>query len=764
MGTRSSPSKVTQRSKRLALFVAIGWTVSLAALSIGDIVQVQRYVLAMARFEARGAFNKDLSYLRWIARKGGLYVKSSANTPGNPQLKLVPQRVLTTSDGVQLKLVHPAYMSQQVQSLGLKQYGFRSRITSLKPMRPANRPDRWERRALLAFETGTEESLSLEQIEGREYLRFMRTLTAEGPCLKCHGAQGYAEGDVLGGISISVPMKEHRAVASRASLTFVGEHAAIWLLGLVGLVLGTRSLLRHQLRQQKHEQLLRDEHQRAQAYLEASAMMILALDRDGCVTEINRRGCEILGVESPDAVIGREWFSAFLPAEDRNQVREVFKRLINGEVRGVRYFENRILRCDGTLREMSWRNAIVYDEAGVPAGTLTSGEDITDRKRAEAQLREAQKMKAIGALAGGVAHDMNNVLAVVHGLGELLLHGMSAADPKRGDVEEILQAAKRGQKLTSDLLGFARKGSGKVESTNINGIVEDVVGMLRRTLSKKVELEVALEVELPNVDCDPSQMANLVMNLCLNAADAVGESGSVTIATRIVEHDPSLVRVGSELPAGRYVGLSVQDDGEGMDDATVRRAFEPFFTTKPLGEGAGLGLSMVYGVATGLGGAAAIESEQGQGTTVTVLLPASPTGTRDALTTPSQHVQRGHGATILVVDDEAMIRNLGERMLTSLGYRVRVASSGAEAIEQYAAHHATIDVVLLDLAMPLMDGAECYSELKKIDPAVVVVICTGHTESATAATLLADGAVGVVTKPFEISELAAALAHARLGV
>jgi CheY-like chemotaxis protein len=338
---------------------------------------------------------------------------------------------------------------------------------------------------------------------------------------------------------------------------------------------------------------------------------------------------------------------------------------------------------------------------------------------------------------------------------------MDPPNPLRRDVEGIVEACKRGRDLTRNLLGFARKGKYSFEAFSLNAAALDVVALLRRTISKKVVFNTRLEENLAFVQGDPAQISHALMNVCINAADAMPHGGMLTIASENVVLGGSDLAAHPELKPGRYARLSVSDTGAGMSPETLRRCFEPFFTTKPKGQGTGLGLSMVYGTAANHGGMVNVESELGRGTMVTIHLPALESSAVELKPAERKRpVSKPGTGTILIVDDEKFIRSMGKRMLETLGYTVLLAENGKEALEVYRKWQDKISLVVLDLMMPVMDGAEAFRKLREVNPRLRILISSGYTKEEKAESLLAAGAAGFVQKPFDIETFSEELAKA----
>ncbi len=384
-----------------------------------------------------------------------------------------------------------------------------------------------------------------------------------------------------------------------------------------------------------------------------------------------------------------------------------------------------------------------------------------EKKQLEDQLWHTQKMEAIGRLAGGIAHDMNNVLAAIMGSASAIDSETEQGDAKREDVDNILTACTKGRDLTRDLLGFAHKGKYVNEKVSLNSVADEVRALLSRTFPKKIETEFHLDERLSCIGGDPGQIEHALMNVCINARDAMNGEGKLTIITENVSIKPSNKVTMSGLAPGEYVELKVTDTGVGMDRETLKMVFEPFFTTKPKGKGTGLGLAMVYGAIKNHGGMVDIASKVGVGTSVTFILPVD---TSDALSEPASSTettaaQTGSGC-ILIVDDEAIVRNSSSRLIRKLGYAVFVAESGQAAIDIFEKHRHDISLVLLDQIMPVMDGSETFEKLKQIDPDARILLCSGYSKDEKIDALLTAGAYGFLEKPFEINALSQELSRA----
>jgi hypothetical protein len=380
--------------------------------------------------------------------------------------------------------------------------------------------------------------------------------------------------------------------------------------------------------------------------------------------------------------------------------------------------------------------------------------DISDRKQLEAQLLQSQKMEAIGLLAGGVAHDFNNLLNVISGYGEMLLKGVPNDDPKRGRLEQILGAAARAASLTRQLLAFSRKDVIQTRVLDLNAILVEMEKMLRRLIGEDIDLTVRTEPGLGRVKADRGQIEQIVMNLVVNARDAMPKGGKLTLRTTGVEVDPGLARRHPGARPGSYVCLEVSDNGVGMKPDVKEHIFEPFFTTKPMGQGTGLGLATVYGIIEQGGGFLSVDSEPGRGTTFRIRLPAVAESPETVRPEAADARSLDGSETILLVEDEAVVRNLTREILQSYGYTVLEAADVDEAHRLCEKHGAEIHLLLTDVVMPRMSGRELAARLTAFHPGIKVLYMSGYADDTLIKHGVAGPGVPFLQKPFTPTGLA----------
>ena len=432
--------------------------------------------------------------------------------------------------------------------------------------------------------------------------------------------------------------------------------------------------------------------------------------------------------------------------------------------------EHRIVRPDGSVRWVLARGQVFFSAEGEARAVRAVGifSDITDRKRAEQErlemerrLLHAQKLESIGVLAGGIAHDFNNILAGIMGYAELLKRSLPPSEPAQADIDVIKNSVQRAADLTRQMLAYSGKGKIVVESVDLSRVVEDTKKMLAISVSKKATLTYDLAADLPMIQADASQMYQVVMNLVINASEALGEQGGlIAVSSNAIRYDVKDrvgMILGEDLPEGLCVCLEIADSGCGMDRETVARIFDPFFTTKFTGRG--LGLAAVHGIVRGHKGAIQVLSEPGEGTRFRVLFPARGTARSAAGSDSTAGAWHGSGM-VLVVDDEEIVRNLANRMIEQAGFSVLTAHDGEEAIRLYRKHRDEIDCVVLDLTMPKMNGEETFCALREIRPDVRVILSSGYPEAEATERFAGHGLAGFIQKPYRFDTLMAKIREA----
>jgi len=524
--------------------------------------------------------------------------------------------------------------------------------------------------------------------------------------------------------------------------------SAIGALLLLVVMLTWNIIYRHRV-----EARLRASERYSRMLFEESPIGLNLCRMDGRWVQANRALARTIGYSVDEALELSYWdLTPDKYAEDEKRVLEALEKT-------GRYgpYEKEYIHKDGHLVPVSLSGVII--ERNGERFIWSSIEDITERKSLADRLRQSQKMEALGQLAGGIAHDFNNVLTAIQGNADLV---ELTAPPESRVIEfarQITVATQRAADMTSQLLAFARKGQYQTVPVGMHEIIADVVGLLAHSIDRRITVALDLQAEKPTVMGDPAQLQNALLNLGVNARDAMPDGGKLTYATRNITLDEAFCEQhSSELSPGPHVEISVADTGVGMTQDVCGRAFEPFFTTKDVGKGTGLGLAGVYGTVAGHHGYVRIYSEPGIGTTLKVLLPAVSAAPPPAEAAGKAEVVHGVGH-ILLVDDEDIVRNYATPALEEMGYTVTPCVDGAEAVEYYRTHHGEIDLVVMDLIMPNLDGAGAFVGMKQINADVRVLLSSGFTQNQATQDLIANGARGFISKPFRITELSQAVAR-----
>jgi PAS domain S-box-containing protein len=712
-----------------------GWLLLVALSTLWEVRLLRRTAIEMAVADGNSSIEKDLAYRRWAAMHGGVYVRPTERTPPSPYLAHLPDRDVVTTSGIKLTLLNPAYMTREVHELARGAYTGRGHITSLNPLRPENAPDAWEAEALARFAAGAKTALTVATQEGREEVRVMHPLFAEKPCLACHGKQGYREGDLRGGISVRVDAAPYFAAADGERWRLGVVNGLLGLLGLLAIAWAGSRLLRY-------EASVREQAQRLGLALQGASLASWDWRASGGGFVYDERWRELVGHGGAAAELAPPAWEALIHPDDRAAVEAARAAHLAGEAETLRS-EHRLRHRSGRwVWVLETGRVIERDPAGRALRACGTVLDVTAQREADAkveegraaralleeELRQSQRVESIGRLAGGVAHDLNNLLCPILSYGGLLTRELPAGGEPREFAEEIVLAGRRARELVQQLLAFGRRQVLSVRPVSLEEILREFEKLLRRTIREDVAIELRCAPDVGPILADRGQIEQVIMNLAVNAGDAMPEGGRLTLVTRGVrlEGREEAERLG--VAPGPYALLEVVDTGTGMEEEISRHIFEPFFSTKGTG-GTGLGLATVHGIVRQHGGAIRVASRPGEGTTFSILLPiatdavAEPTPRR-----PPPRAARGT-ETILVAEDDEQVRGAESAILRRCGYEVLAAGSGEGALALLAGHPGAVHLLLSDVVMPGMGGRELHARVAAAWPSVKVLFTSGYAWS-----------------------------------
>lgn len=551
----------------------------------------------------------------------------------------------------------------------------------------------------------------------------------------------------------------HEQVGPPRKWTEDEETFAVAVASIVALALEGAQRRRSEEQLRRQRDLLHRAHQALNSHLHNSPLAVIEWDREQRVTHWSARAQDIFGWSEEEVVNRRadEW--RFVHEEDLASVQQMMTELAAGRRNSQSI--NRNHRKDGAVLHCEWYSTALVDEAGQVVSLFSLVHDVTERVRAEAEQRtiqarllQSQKLETVGRLAGGIAHDFNNLLTVINGTADVALETQPLVPAVRDDLRQIREAGERAARLTSQLLAFSRKQILQSSVIDVNRLIGNLHGMMRRLIGEHLELVLQLGEEAGRVEADAGQLEQVVLNLVVNARDAMPDGGTVTIRTGRLDLDAGDPRLPAGARPGSHAHVSVSDTGVGMDEATRLQAFEPFYTTKDPEKGTGLGLAMVHGIVLQTGGAIWVESEPGRGSTFSVCLPHStaPAQTEPLPASPPRAPGRG---TILVVEDEPALRSLAVRILRGSGYHVLSAGDGDEALGVLRASPHPVHLLLTDVVMPGMNGRELADRVLAEHPGIKVLFTSGYTDDEIIRHGVLDRAREFIPKPYTIDTLTA---------
>jgi len=603
---------------------------------------------------------------------------------------------------------------------------------------------------------------SPEELSGLDYACLFPPATREEQIsrMERHAAEGTGEE----ARETQIRRKDGSAIPCEVTVTWVprgsrNEDYEPLLKGPLGMI-----LLRDIRQRKQHLEDLRTERDFSSKILDVAGILVMQLGPKHEILLFNRQ-CEEATGYSAEELLGRNVLERLVPESSRPEVARAYRELWNG--RESPTLEHPLLGKEGEERRIAWNYAVLPDAKGSPVSIIAAGIDVTERRFLERQIVAMQKLEAVGTLAGGVAHDFNNILTGILGNLDFARRSLDPESPAIPPVQESIHAAERAARLVRQLLEFSRRSPVERSVIDVGAVVGEVVHLFSQTIDRRIGVEVSVPDGLWPAAADSGQLHQVLMNLCINARDAVLErleterSESPSAEGFRVRVSVGNVRIGDEYcrvfpyaRRGEFLLLSVSDDGAGMNAETQRRVFEPFFTTKKMGRGTGLGLSTVFGIVKRHAGWINLESRKGEGSTFRVYIPRAVEPGKHEEPAPEPVPPSRGRETILLADDEEMIRDLGRQILELQGYKVITAENGQEAVDLYLRDRSRIDLVILDLTMPLLSGVEAMERIRKLDPGARVLLSSGYRSDVLDAEGRISNASAFLPKPYRPHQLA----------
>jgi len=597
------------------------WTIIVAGLITMEYRDIQNYTMEIAVTTARANLNKDKSFRFWGTLLGGVYVPVSRTTPPNPILSILPERDITTPSGKHLTLMNPEYMVRHMNETFSELYGFSGHITSLKPLRPENGPDKWEEKALHAFERGAKQVMEITKDDaGKPVIRLMEPLYVKLGCLKCHGHQGYKVGDIRGGVGISLPISDFTKHSHKQFVLHGISLVTLWIFGCLVIILGSRRLkkqtaalavsnidLHKEIEERKKtEKLLQQESTFTAAIQDTAGALIMVLDTQGRIIRVNRTCEELSGFPLAEAQ-DRYFWELFFSEKDTLRVKEQFRRAAS--YGGTYHYSAPLQSREGEIRIIEWANTTFSNEDGEVEYVISAGIDVTQAKELQSQLMQAEKLTAVGKLSASIAHEINNPLFGIRNVLERLKE-KAGLDPDNRDFTDLaIQECDRIKNLIIDLQGFNRPTSGVMTPMEVNKVLENMLLLSKKEMEvKKIKVIKKLSSKTGSIEAVSDQIKQVILNLLNNAIESMEGGGTITLCSARLERE-------------ELVSIEISDTGAGISKSDLEHIFEPFFTTKSAVKGTGLGLSVSYGIIKRHGGEIKVQSKPGEGTKFTILLP-----------------------------------------------------------------------------------------------------------------------------------------------
>jgi len=746
------------------------WSTLISASVASNLYQNQQDTIAKAKIEARTIFRHNIAYRKWSTMHGGIYTKITEKNKDNPHY-------LYDIDGnekeVSFAIIDPAQVTRQAYEVLHNQapnLAAISRTVSLDYQNtadPYDQPDEWESISLRDLEAGKiEEASTVTSINNAPYLRLLTPYIVDRGCIKCH-SHDFTIGNVRGGMSVAVPMLPYYETAVQSERTTIITHLLIWLLGCVAISKFSNAFKRYRTTIIESEKKFR-------IVSEFAYNFEYWLGQDNTLVFISPSCQDLTGYSREEFITNPQLLETMIHPDDQS----AFLHQINSN--SSHTFSSapaRIVKKDGEIRWFTHTVTPIYVD-GEYLGRRGSSIDVTEQKKLEERLLHSKQLECMGQFAGGIAHDFNNVLGSINTFAHLLNEEIKDTNSTATDyIKYIKIATKLGKNLTSNLLSFGKKQIIESQKTSLKKIISNISDILKSLVDESFYYTFDLTNDDYEIAADPHQLEQILINLCTNARDAMQNGGNITITTKYLALDHDIAGNLELIPADKYMVLTVSDNGHGIKHENIKKICEPFFTTKSSSKGTGLGLSIIFNIVKQHKAYMNVESVVHQGTTFSIfikttglpfafagapefeaqdfpsIVQAAPTREVATLSTPTETGKNRRRKTILLADDDELIRKALQVQLEHHGYQVIQANNGKIAISRFLDQQNTIDMSILDVIMPMRNGKEVYDIIRKNNPEAVVLFISGNTGNIITDDMIRHEGLHFIQKPIDFELL-----------
>ena len=740
------------------------WTVVILVLVSINIFHLQQTTREIAIREARSNFNKDQAIRSWSTTHGGVYVPIAASTPPNPYLSHVQERDLTSPVGKKLTLMNPAYMIRQMNENFAEEYGVQGHITSLKPLRPENKADAWEKMALESFELGIKEVVEFTEVNGRPFVRLMQPMKTKQGCLKCHAHQGYKAGDIRGGVAIALPLD---SLIESQNNNIVTQSVSLFILWLFGSCFVFFEGNRLKKLAEVHNNTLenvQEMKERLEFVVKGARVGTWDLNVQTGELLLNKRWADMLGYTLDEIKPHTSSWEKLLHPDDLKKTTHAVTELIEGHTPSY-MTEHRLRHKSGQwIWILSVGKVLKWGHDGKALRAVGIHIDITNQKEQEIQRFEVslqkeqlEKLESLKTMAGAIAHRFNNAMMAVQGNLELMKLTLPDGSEEYKMASNAAKAASGASQVGSMMLSYVGQQPLQLQTISISNLVGESVTALKDLFHPLISLKFYPPDQDLYCSIDQAQIKEVLASLLTNAIESLGNNKGtieITFGTEYyVTSSFPLSFHGENIKDGIYSFCQIKDTGHGIDPENMLRIFEPFYTTRFVGRG--LGLALTVGVMQSHNGAITVESSSNKGTIVRVLLPSI-----DPLSQRKIHSSREEGdavqlsGNILLADDEKMVLEVAGKMLIALGYIVHTAMDGQEAVDKVLKKDTDYCAVILDISMPKLDGIDAMQTIRKINPALPIILSSGYSEDEFSFEEEQGGKPDAfLSKPFHLSDM-----------